>query len=210
MFLLCTLTFLIPFYRALYSDKDIYLLDDPFSSVDAHLGRHIYQRCIEEFLCHKCVIIATHQLQFIPASTSILLLSGGESIAYGTFDSLMATNESFSEFFNLTKYSNAASSDESSALTLPELMGESMVKPLKKEVNPGKLVLGNLVNRQKGKNSQAENPVKIAQSYDGIISQYWDYLSQGSFGFGSVHLVILSSILTQACLYLCDHWLTLW
>src|SRR5699024_7317063 len=99
--------------RALYSDKDIYLLDDPFSSVDAHLARHIYQRCIEEFLHDKCVLIATHQLQFIPASTNILLLdNNGESIAYGAFDSLMIENKRFAEFFNLTKYTQSGCVDQ--------------------------------------------------------------------------------------------------
>jgi ATP-binding cassette subfamily C (CFTR/MRP) protein 1 len=32
--------------RALYSDADIYLLDDPLSAVDAHVGAHIFRRVI--------------------------------------------------------------------------------------------------------------------------------------------------------------------
>jgi ATP-binding cassette subfamily C (CFTR/MRP) protein 1 len=30
--------------RALYSDADIYLLDDPLSAVDAHVGKHLYDK----------------------------------------------------------------------------------------------------------------------------------------------------------------------
>ena len=30
--------------RALYSDSDIYLLDDPLSAVDAKVGRKIYEK----------------------------------------------------------------------------------------------------------------------------------------------------------------------
>jgi ABC-type multidrug transport system fused ATPase/permease subunit len=29
--------------RALYKDSDIYLLDDPFSAVDAHTGSHLFR-----------------------------------------------------------------------------------------------------------------------------------------------------------------------
>ena len=32
--------------RAVYQDKDIYLLDDPLSAVDAHVGKHIFEHVI--------------------------------------------------------------------------------------------------------------------------------------------------------------------
>ncbi len=32
--------------RAVYQDESIYLLDDPLSAVDAHVGKHIFERVI--------------------------------------------------------------------------------------------------------------------------------------------------------------------
>lgn len=32
--------------RALYGDADIYLLDDPLSAVDIHVGRHIFKQYV--------------------------------------------------------------------------------------------------------------------------------------------------------------------
>lgn len=32
--------------RAVYFDADIYLLDDPLSAVDSHVGKHIFQNVI--------------------------------------------------------------------------------------------------------------------------------------------------------------------
>ena len=32
--------------RAVYHDADIYLLDDPLSAVDAHVGKHIFKKVI--------------------------------------------------------------------------------------------------------------------------------------------------------------------
>ena len=32
--------------RAIYQDRKIYLLDDPLSAVDSHVGKHIYEKVI--------------------------------------------------------------------------------------------------------------------------------------------------------------------
>ncbi len=32
--------------RAVYSDTDVYLLDDPLSAVDSHVGKHIFDKVI--------------------------------------------------------------------------------------------------------------------------------------------------------------------
>ena len=32
--------------RAVYNNADIYLLDDPLSAVDSHVGKHIFQKVV--------------------------------------------------------------------------------------------------------------------------------------------------------------------
>ena len=32
--------------RAVYQDTDVYLLDDPLSAVDSHVGKHIFEEII--------------------------------------------------------------------------------------------------------------------------------------------------------------------
>lgn len=49
--------------RALYSDRDVYILDDPLSALDAHVANHIFRNAIRKQLRHKTVIFVTHQLQ---------------------------------------------------------------------------------------------------------------------------------------------------
>ena len=48
--------------RALYNDADIYLLDDPLSAVDAHVGQRIWNEAILGYLvAHgKTVLISSH------------------------------------------------------------------------------------------------------------------------------------------------------
>ena len=32
--------------RAAYADADLYIMDDPLSAVDVHVGKHIFTKCI--------------------------------------------------------------------------------------------------------------------------------------------------------------------
>lgn len=36
--------------RAVYADADFYIMDDPLSAVDVHVGRHIFDHCISGML----------------------------------------------------------------------------------------------------------------------------------------------------------------
>lgn len=49
--------------RAVYADKDIYLLDDPLSAVDARVAKHIFSKCIKGQLRDKTVLLVTHGIQ---------------------------------------------------------------------------------------------------------------------------------------------------
>lgn len=60
--------------RALYSQADVYLLDDPLSALDSRIGRAIFTDCIMTFLKGKTVVLVTHQLQFLKDVQHIILL----------------------------------------------------------------------------------------------------------------------------------------
>ncbi|KAJ8782570.1 hypothetical protein J1605_000549 [Eschrichtius robustus] len=49
--------------QAVYSDRELYLLDNPLSAVDTHVGKHTFEECINKVLRGKTVILVTHQLQ---------------------------------------------------------------------------------------------------------------------------------------------------
>ncbi|XP_068587018.1 LOW QUALITY PROTEIN: ATP-binding cassette sub-family C member 12-like [Cebidichthys violaceus] len=71
--------------RAVYSNKDIFLLDDPLSAVDAHVGKHLFEECVKKELQGKSIILITHQLQHLSMiswsvrSPPQKMLSPGES-----------------------------------------------------------------------------------------------------------------------------------
>lgn len=61
--------------RCVYRDADIYLFDDPLSAVDAHVGKHLFEKCILKHLAGKTRILVTHQLQFLKQADLIIVLS---------------------------------------------------------------------------------------------------------------------------------------
>ncbi|KAG6512912.1 hypothetical protein ZIOFF_031051 [Zingiber officinale] len=75
--------------RAVYNNSDVYLLDDPFSAVDAHTGTHLFKECLMRLLSSKTVIYVTHQLEFLAAADLILVLRDGKVVQSGKYQELM-------------------------------------------------------------------------------------------------------------------------
>ena len=67
----------------------MYLLDDPLSAVDTRVGRHIFNKCIcGPVMRGKARLLVTHQLQYLRAADSIVVMSGGRVLCEGTFGQL--------------------------------------------------------------------------------------------------------------------------
>ncbi|XP_067011704.2 probable multidrug resistance-associated protein lethal(2)03659 [Anabrus simplex] len=74
--------------RAVYNDADIYLLDDPLSAVDVHVGKHLLEECFNDYLLGKTRILVTHQLQFLSEADHIVILNNGKVEMQGSFQEL--------------------------------------------------------------------------------------------------------------------------
>eukprot|EP01104_Vermistella_antarctica_P005283 TRINITY_DN1574_c0_g1_i1.p1 TRINITY_DN1574_c0_g1~~TRINITY_DN1574_c0_g1_i1.p1 ORF type:complete len:1537 (+),score=433.37 TRINITY_DN1574_c0_g1_i1:133-4611(+) len=77
--------------RAVYRDADIYLLDDPLSAVDVHVGTYLYEECIKKRLADKTVILVTHQLYTLQSADTIIYMHNGAVEAVGTFSELISS-----------------------------------------------------------------------------------------------------------------------
>lgn len=78
--------------RAIYARADIYLLDDPLSAVDAHVGRHIFDHVIgpEGILNNKARVLVTHGISYLPRIDHVVMLRDGQVALSGTYADLMA------------------------------------------------------------------------------------------------------------------------
>ncbi|CBI16747.3 unnamed protein product, partial [Vitis vinifera] len=81
--------------RAVYEDADIYLLDDPFSAVDAHTGTQLFKDCLMGILKNKTILYVTHQVEFLPAADFILVMQDGRIAQAGRFEQLLKQNIGF-------------------------------------------------------------------------------------------------------------------
>lgn len=83
--------------RAVYSDADIYLLDDPLAALDATVAKKIYQNCIRGVLKHKTVVMVTNQVQFAEQADQIIVIDNGCIIEQGSQTNLVKQNGLFAQ-----------------------------------------------------------------------------------------------------------------
>ncbi|XP_037884217.1 multidrug resistance-associated protein 1 isoform X10 [Glossina fuscipes] len=86
--------------RAVYNNADIYLLDDPLSAVDSHVGKHIFEEVIGPggILANKTRILVTHGITFLPQTDNIYVMKLGEISENGTYQDLLNKRGDFSDF----------------------------------------------------------------------------------------------------------------
>ena len=75
--------------RAVYANREIYLLDDPLSAVDPEVSSTLFTKCIKGILMKKTVILATHQAHFVSQADKVLILDDGRQAFFGTYKELM-------------------------------------------------------------------------------------------------------------------------
>lgn len=125
--------------RAVYADADIYLLDDPLSAVDAHVGKHIFDQVLSQdngILKNKTRLWVTNQLSFLPKVDHVIFLQKGKICDQGTFEQLFTANATFRDFSQ--QVSNLESSESSDpGKTEKDLKEDSRVE---KPQDSGKLI----------------------------------------------------------------------
>ncbi|XP_052900938.1 ATP-binding cassette sub-family C member 4-like [Anopheles moucheti] len=87
--------------RAVYRRADVFLLDDPLSAVDAHVGRHLFDLCIGPQgrlgTLRTTRILVTHQVHFLKEADWVVVLNEGQVQAQGTPHDLAQSGIDFVE-----------------------------------------------------------------------------------------------------------------
>ncbi|KAI9220785.1 hypothetical protein BC828DRAFT_382676 [Blastocladiella britannica] len=97
--------------RAVYSDADIVIFDDPLSAVDATVDAHMFKHMLgpDSMLADKTRILVTHAVHHLPEVDHIILLDGGKVCDEGVYTELAkrAETDDTSVFSRLVSVFNA-------------------------------------------------------------------------------------------------------
>ena len=77
--------------RCLYKDADLYLLDDPLSSVDSKVGNKIFEKAFVKYLKNKARILVTNELNNLSSVDKIVYMENKKIIFVGSFDEFNKT-----------------------------------------------------------------------------------------------------------------------
>ncbi|PSN38190.1 hypothetical protein C0J52_15039, partial [Blattella germanica] len=80
--------------RALYSQSNVVILDDPLSALDYQVGQKLFESGIRRLLLRqkRTVILVTHRLQLLAHAHQIIALDGGTVRVQGTLSEIEASD----------------------------------------------------------------------------------------------------------------------
>lgn len=204
--------------RALYQDADIYLLDDPFSAVDAHTGSDLFKEYILTALASKTVVFVTHQVEFLPAADLILVLKEGRIIQAGKYDDLLKAGTDFNALVSAHHEAIEAMDIPECMLEDASMLGRRSTSGISNADSMGSETLGNeppsernvIKEKKKSKRSRKKQLVQEEERERGKISLkvYLSYMAAAYKGT-LIPLIILSQTTFQV-LQIASNWWMAW
>ncbi|XP_047331263.1 ABC transporter C family member 12-like [Impatiens glandulifera] len=190
--------------RAVYSNADVYIFDDPLSALDAHVGQQVFIKCIQEGLQGKTRVLVTNQLHFLPRVDKIILVSEGMIKEEGTFEELSRTGTLFKKLMaNAGKMEEHVNSGED-YLSLEHKPVTSIANGMENGF-PQSMASTNRRKEAKSvliKQEERETGVvsfKVLTRYKGALGGSWP-----------VMILLICYIMTEVLRILSSTWLSVW
>ncbi|XP_042459531.1 ABC transporter C family member 2-like [Zingiber officinale] len=164
--------------RAVYSDSDVYIFDDPLSALDAHVGRQVFDKCIKDQLRDKTRVLVTNQLHFLPNVDKIILVNEGMVKEEGTFEELSANGTLFQKLMeNAGKMEEQVEEKQGENAEAPEKLSENgqvTLKPLlKSEEKPSKEKEGKSALIKQEERETGVVSLKVLTRYKNALGGLW-------------------------------------
>ena len=86
--------------RALFTNKPILVLDDPFSALDRETEAHIMEQLRINYK-NSLILLSSHRFTVFPQTDAVILFDGNGGYTVGTHNELMDTNPLYKEIFHL-------------------------------------------------------------------------------------------------------------
>ena len=172
--------------RAVYSNPDIFLLDDPISALDANIGEKIMKELIIDYLQGKTRIIVTHALQYLKYMDRILYITQGKIEYVGNYQDIQ---------------------------TKPFFVELQKIYKLNKQKEEEKQIKENTVKKKESSDSK-NKIVKIIKEEDEEIGsvKFGVYISYSRYMGGKFFLILITAIMLiwEGNKVGSDLWLAFW
>ncbi|KAL7298327.1 hypothetical protein TKK_0008673 [Trichogramma kaykai] len=180
--------------RAVYRNADVYVFDDPMSSLDGQVAESIFKDCINGFLKDKTRILATHSNRHLQEADIIVLLNNGHVEYQGTYDDLKKDE----------KYLHLIPSNDEIE-SLPSLEKQEQLQ------DEEQLTIGDTTLDSKEEDEKAEPKETEEFIAKGKLSKslYTKYCRAGGSYF-VLFLLAIYFLLGQLATSACDYWLAYW
>ncbi|XWS55359.1 hypothetical protein CRYUN_Cryun10bG0167800 [Craigia yunnanensis] len=190
--------------RAVFSNSDVYIFDDPLSALDAHVARQVFDKCVKGELRGKTRVLVTNQLHFLSQVDRIILVHEGMVKEEGTFEDLSNNGVLFQKLMeNAGKMEEYMEEEENS-----DRVDQKASKP----------VVNGVANDMPKSASQANKPkegksvlIKQEERETGVIS--WKVLMRyknALGGFWVVMVLFTCYVLTEVLRVSSSTWLSSW
>uniref|UniRef100_A0A8C6BBI9 ATP-binding cassette sub-family C member 10 n=1 Tax=Monodon monoceros TaxID=40151 RepID=A0A8C6BBI9_MONMO len=167
--------------RAVYQEKELYLLDDPLAAVDADVANHLLHRCILGVLSHTTRLLCTHRTEYLERADVVLLMEAGRLIQAGPPSEILPLVQAAPKTW-------AEDGQESDPVQNPEKTKEGLEV---EESTSGRLL-------------QEESKKEGAVAFH-VYRAYWR-----AVGWGLALAILFSLLLMQATRNSADWWLAHW
>ena len=188
--------------RACYNNSDIYVLDDPLSAVDSHVGKFIFDKVIgpSGYLKNKTRILITHKIPLLKDVDRIIVLKDGQISEQGSYDELIEAKGEFSEILNTYISEENKAKEESMEQSMSEKKLEESAKMSPRKDSLVKPQTDNDKGRLITEEKQEEGSVKWWV--------YREFLMSMSVWF--IFFTLLTFTLASAFSIATNLWLTAW
>ncbi|XP_053395066.1 ATP-binding cassette sub-family C member 4-like isoform X2 [Mercenaria mercenaria] len=189
--------------RTLYTDADIYLLDDPLSAVDSIIGQHIFENVIQGLLNGKAVVLVTHQLQFLRFSDEIIYLKEGKIVGKGTYQELSPVIKQHHRSNEQSEiYCETHAQQDTGSCRQRNRHEEDLPK--------SEIILSPTSIRPDFKSEPVGVPVGEERREKTVkATTYSHYLKAGA-GLPTILIMIMAFLAAQGSYVFCDWWLSYW
>ena len=99
--------------RACYSGRDVFILDDPLSALDMHVGQAVLYKCFTGWMKGTTRVLVTNHLHFLHLADKIVVLNKQVPVFVGTYDELNKSDIDLGSFVTQHQEPVDESSDSS-------------------------------------------------------------------------------------------------